>query len=136
MLVASVIFRTQDYLLNTFASELFCLGNASKLTHEFLNVILNKKILINFLVKNDIQKNTWVNFDAFSRQNGPFIFPQNRGAQKKKVLIIFFRLTHNRFLFIVPIRIVSIRGKSVYYLWKNRISILSHTCPKVYFFCV
>ena len=30
-------------------------------------------------------KNSCVKFDAFSRQNGLFIFPQNEGAQKKIV---------------------------------------------------
>ena len=47
------------FVIDTFASELlqfeeknepFCLENTSKLTHEFLYDIFNKKILINFLV--------------------------------------------------------------------------------------
>ena len=45
--------------------------------------IFNKKIYLNFLVKNVIKK-SYVKFDAFSRQNGSFIFPQNGGAQKRK----------------------------------------------------
>ena len=37
-------------------NESYCLENASKLAREFLYDILKKKILINFLVKNVIQK--------------------------------------------------------------------------------
>ena len=46
--------------------------------------VYNKKIYKYYLVKM-LYKNSCVNFDAFSKQNGSFIFPQNRGAQSKSV---------------------------------------------------
>ena len=39
-------------------------------------------------------KNSRFNFDAFYRQNGPFIIPQYRDAQKKFDNLIFFFIIH------------------------------------------
>ena len=49
-----------------------CCNNSSKCRST-------KHMEIIFLLKISY-KNFCVNFDAFSRQNGSFIFPQNRGA--------------------------------------------------------
>ena len=81
------------FIINNFASEClyleekinqpFCLENASKLMHELLYDTFNKKIYQIFLLKMSY-KNLSVKFEAFSRQNGWFIFPQNGGAEKLK----------------------------------------------------
>ena len=47
-----------------------CFENAKKMAHELLN---DNLIKINFLPK-ILYKNPCVHFDAFSRQNGLFIF--------------------------------------------------------------
>ena len=56
--------------------------------------ILKRKFLQNSLVKLSY-KNSCVKFDAFSKENGSFIFTENRGAQKRKCLH-FLRLYFNR----------------------------------------
>ena len=43
--------------------------------HKFFNDNFNKKM----------SKNTNAKFDAFSKQNGSFIFPQKRGAQCERI---------------------------------------------------
>ena len=62
------------------------LENISNLTHEFLHDNFKKKINI-FLLKLSY-KNSFVKFNAFSRQNGSFIFPQKGGAEKQECLYI------------------------------------------------
>ena len=60
---------------NTFASQHlvfeekkpFFLENRSNMTHEFFSY-----------------KNSCDNLNAFSRQNGQYIFPQKQGAEKRK----------------------------------------------------
>ena len=62
-------------------NELIHLPNASNLTLELFYDNFNKKILLNFLVKNDI-KNSCVKFAAFSRRNGSFF--SSKGVVEKR----------------------------------------------------
>ena len=55
LLLNIITFASQSHVLEE-ENEPFLLENISNFTHEFLYDIFNKKILLNFLVKNIIQK--------------------------------------------------------------------------------
>ena len=78
-------------LFNAFEEkyEPFLLENTSNLTYEFFMTILTRQFKKIFLLKVPF-KISCVNFDAFSRQNNFFIFPQNGGAQMRKCIYILF----------------------------------------------
>ena len=85
--------KKNKHLVNTFASQCFIFEkkkltisheNASNLTYEFCMTILTRKFIKIFLLKLSY-KNSCVNFDAFSRQNGSFIFHQNSESVNSKI---------------------------------------------------
>ena len=67
-----------------------------------------------FLTKKLPYKNSYINFDAFSRQNGSFIFPENRGTQNESVKIAINIKSSSRIklIFFQPLRYGNCRDNS------------------------